>query len=63
MLLALATLDGAVTTEAALEAARLEEDAQAGEWGVVEGGHDIDAAGAAVAVSAPAVFARLARVE
>ena len=63
VLLALATLDGAVATEAALVAARLEEDAQAQEWGSVEGGHDIDAAGVAVAVSAPAVFARLARVE
>ena len=63
VLLALATLDGAVATEAALVAARLEEDAQAEEWGVVEGGHDIDAAGVAVAVSAPAVFARLARVK
>lgn len=63
VLLALATLDGAVSTEAALLAARLEEDAQASEWGIVEGGHDIDYAGCAVAVSAPAVFARLARVE
>ena len=41
----------------------LEEDAQAEEWGAVMGGHDIDAAGVAVAVSAPAVFARLARVK
>lgn len=62
VLLALATLDGAVSTDEALLAARLEEDVQASEWGVVEGGHDIDAAGCAVAVSAPAVFARLARV-
>ena len=62
VLLALATLDGALSSEEALAAARLEEDAQASEWGLVEGGHDVDAAGTAVAVGAPAVFARLARV-
>lgn len=52
-----------ITLSEALVAARLEEDLQAAEWGVVEGGHDVDAAGCAVAVAAPVVFARLARVK
>lgn len=46
-----------------LVAARLEEDLQAAKWGHVEGGHDVDAAGCAVAVAAPVVFARLASLK
>jgi len=61
VLLGLALVEGAVSVEAALAAARLEEDVQANEWGRVEGGHDLDAAGAAVNVAAPSVFVRLAR--
>jgi ATP synthase mitochondrial F1 complex assembly factor 2 len=61
VLLGLALVEGAVSVPAALAAARLEEELQAAEWGFVEGGHDLDAASAAVAVSAPSVFVRLAR--
>jgi ATP synthase mitochondrial F1 complex assembly factor 2 len=61
VLLGLALIEGGLSVGAALRAARLEEDVQASEWGVVEGGHDLDAAAAAVHVTAPAVFVRLAR--
>ncbi len=61
VLLGLALVEGAVAVPAAVAASRLEEEVQAAEWGWVEGGHDLDAAGAAVAVAAPAVFVRLAR--
>eukprot|EP00887_Chlorella_sp_A99_P006386 scaffold3.g6386.t1 len=44
VLIGLAALRGWLGVEAALEAARLEEDHQIGEWGLVEGGHDIDIA-------------------
>ena len=61
VLLGLALVESAVSVADAIAAARLEEDVQADEWGRVEGGHDLDAAGAAVNVAAPAVFVRLAR--
>lgn len=61
VLLGLALVEGAVSVEDAVGAARLEEDVQAEAWGWVEGGHDLDAAGAAVNVAAPAVFVRLVR--
>jgi ATP synthase F1 complex assembly factor 2 len=47
----------------AIAAARFEEDAQAAEWGVVEGGHDVDAAEMAVRVTAPALFLKLLGVQ
>ena len=37
----------------------MEEDFQIEEWGLVEGGHDIDIADARARVAAPAVFMRL----
>lgn len=44
-----------------LEAARVEENFQVEGWGLVEGGHDIDAAGVKVQVAAPSIFLRLLR--
>ena len=53
------SLQGKVTVAQALAAARLEEDHQIDEWGLVEGGHDIDIADARARVAAPAVFMQL----
>ena len=50
---------GRLSVADALEAARVEEDFQIEEWGLVEGGHDIDIADARARVAAPAVFVRL----
>ena len=47
--------------EEALRVARLEEHYQMDQWGMVEGGHDIDNADYAVQVSAPLVFLQLLR--
>jgi ATP synthase F1 complex assembly factor 2 len=49
-------MHGIVTPESALKLARLEENYQMEEWGLVEGGHDIDEADYAVRVTAPLVF-------
>ena len=59
VLLALAFVKQRIGLYEALEAARLEEDHQIAEWGLVEGGHDIDLSDIKVRVSAPSVFMRL----
>lgn len=43
----------------AIEAARLEEEHQIAEWGLVEGGHDVDRANLSVQVAAAMTFLRL----
>ena len=48
-----------MTVEQALRGARVEETFQIEEWGLVEGGHDIDIADTKARVAAPAVFMRL----
>lgn len=45
--------------EAAVAAARLEEDQQLQEWGMVEAAHDLDAADVRSRIAAPSVFVRL----
>ncbi len=52
-------MQGKLGVDAGLAAARLEEELQIGEWGLVEGGHDIDIADLRVRVAAPSVFLRL----
>ena len=49
-------LQGQLKVKDAIAAARLEEDIQIQEWGLVEGGHDIDIADIRVRVAAPALF-------
>lgn len=44
MLLPLAIVDRQITCKHAFEACRLEEEAQVEDWGMVEGGHDVDRA-------------------
>ena len=58
---ALAAVRGVLGVKEVLRAARLEEDHQIEEWGLVEGGHDIDIADLKVRVAAPAVFLNLLR--
>ena len=50
---------GQLKVHDAIEAARLEEDYQMEEWGLVEGGHDIDIADMKVRIAGPAMFLRL----
>lgn len=47
---------GQLKVKDAVAAARLEEEWQMQEWGLVEGGHDIDIADINVRVAAPALF-------
>lgn len=61
VLLGLATMHGQLSIDGALKAARVEEDLQIEEWGLVEGGHDIDIADLRVRVAAPSIFVRLLR--
>ncbi len=62
VLLGLAATAEAMSIEQVLTAARLEEDLQIQEWGLVEGGHDIDIADLRVRVAAPCVFVRMLRL-
>jgi len=57
--IALAAIRGHLGTKDVLKVARIEEDYQIEQWGLVEGGHDIDIADFHVRVAAPLVFMRL----
>ncbi|KAK9813713.1 hypothetical protein WJX73_004730 [Symbiochloris irregularis] len=59
VLMGISVTQGWLTMHEALEAASLEESINIEGWGLVEGGHDIDAADLRVRISAPCVFARL----
>lgn len=61
VVLAAALLRGRLGAAEALEAARLEEAFQIEDWGMVEAGHDLDAADLATRVAAPAVMVGLLR--
>ena len=61
VLLGLAAAAQQLSVEQALEAARVEEDLQIQQWGLVEGGHDIDIADLRIRVAAPSLFVRLLR--
>jgi ATP synthase F1 complex assembly factor 2 len=59
--IALSALHGKISLDDTVEAVRLEEHFQIEEWGMVEGGHDIDLADVRVRVHAPVVFMQLVR--
>ncbi|CAI6007107.1 unnamed protein product [Closterium sp. NIES-65] len=59
LVLALAVVKGRLKMGEAMRVIRVEEDFQTDRWGVVEGGHDIDASDLKVRVSAVSVFVRL----
>jgi ATP synthase mitochondrial F1 complex assembly factor 2 len=59
VLLSIALVEGRITAGAAVHATRIEEDMQIEEWGLVEGGHDIDVADAHARIGAAVVFLKL----
>ncbi|KAH7373613.1 hypothetical protein KP509_17G065200 [Ceratopteris richardii] len=59
LVIALAVSRGKLGIEEAIQAIRLEEDFQIEEWGLVEGGHDIDVADLRCRIAAASVFLRL----
>ena len=61
LIAALALARGRIRPAEAPILLRVEENFQTEEWGVVEGGHDIDAADLAARCAAPAVFLGLLR--
>jgi len=63
LVVAAALAHGRVGVARAVAAARLEEDHQTDAWGVVEAGHDLDAADARTRVASAAVMLRLLRME
>jgi hypothetical protein len=59
VVIAAALLYGRINVAQAVAAARIEEEFQLEDWGMVEAGHDLDIADARSRIGAPAVFARL----
>jgi len=56
LLIGLMTLRGELTVDEAIAAARVEEEMQIAEWGLVEGGHDLDQLDIRVRVTAPVML-------
>ena len=61
LLTGMALIRGAIDVKQAEMSARVEEDFQIDEWGLVEGGHDIDKADIAVRLAAPRALMSLLR--
>ncbi|KAL3692844.1 hypothetical protein R1sor_006495 [Riccia sorocarpa] len=59
LVIALAIARNHLNVDKALDIIRLEEEHQIEEWGLVEGGHDIDIADLRVRISAASIFLRL----
>jgi ATP synthase F1 complex assembly factor 2 len=59
LVIAAAVLHGWLSVADAVKAARLEEDFQLEDWGMVEAGHDLDIADTNTRIGAPAVFVKL----
>ena len=59
LVIALAAASGRISPEAALIAARVEEEYQAEVWGMVEGGHDVDRADHRARIAGAVAFLRL----
>jgi ATP synthase F1 complex assembly factor 2 len=63
LLISLKTLRGGMTVDEAVAASRVEEEMQIEEWGLVEGGHDLDQLDLRVKVAAPVMLMKLRRGE
>ena len=63
LILATALLGDAIDLEQAIYLSRAEEEFQIEQWGLVEGGHDLDRADTNVRISSPVVFITLCRLE
>ena len=61
LLIGMALIRGAISLESAIRAARAEEDASIEEWGLVEGGHDVDQADITVRLAAPRAMMSMLR--
>ncbi|CAN6572341.1 unnamed protein product [Malus baccata var. baccata] len=61
LIIAIGVFRGKLQIEEAIELIRLEEDIQVDRWGLVEGGHDVDAADLGVQISSATVFLGLSR--
>lgn len=59
LLIGLKTLRGELSVDEAIAAARVEEETQIEEWGLVEGGHDLDQLDIRVKVAAPVMLMKL----
>lgn len=59
LVIAAALLHARLSVAEAVKAARLEEEFQLEDWGMVEAGHDLDIADTNTRLGAPAVFTRL----
>ena len=59
----MALIRGVIDVDQAMAAARVEEDLQIEEWGLVEGGHDVDLADIRVRLSSPRVMMNLLRYD
>lgn len=59
LVIAAAVLHGRLSVADAVKAARLEEDFQLEDWGMVEAGHDLDIADTHTRIGAPAVLTKL----
>lgn len=59
IVIALAVQKGRLTPMDAFNASRVEENFQMEEWGLVEGGHDLDMADIKVRIEAPSMFLKL----
>jgi len=63
LVIALAVEQGRLSPMEALHASRVEENFQMEEWGLVEGGHDLDIADIKVRIEAPSMFLKLLRYQ
>lgn len=62
VVLAAAVCHGRIDVASAIAAARIEEDFQLEDWGMVEAGHDLDIADTKTRIGAAAVFLQLLRL-
>ena len=59
----LAVVEGVLTAEEAIEASRVEEEFQIEQWGLVEGGHDMDQLNNGIQIRASVVFKDMLEAE
>jgi ATP synthase F1 complex assembly factor 2 len=62
LVIAAALLHGRLTAAEGVKAARLEEDFQLEDWGMVEAGHDLDIADTNTRIGGPTIFVKLLSV-
>ncbi len=63
LVVAAAVVAGRLSVEEGIAMARLEEEYQLEDWGMVEAGHDLDIADMGARVAAPALLLRLLRMK